>query len=267
MNDLTEKQLKAIDNTIHGSFYKTNKKLVPDSRIIQSVANNNMVETKEVFSEQNDEYTKVIASATLPNGNYVEDVVIHHFATVLQKMIVDCLGKELKKRKNNPNFKSRIFNDLDNPFELKSNGSITPNLTFKGQLKFIKDMTKFKYFSVRDAYSKAANRAQKRVLKQEFREKDEIMLEDNEVKQIAGDAKVTKQSTKVWNSFDDEISEDFLEDLENEHIKKAVNSLVGNTKTLNKKNLFRELGDMFSKSQITADEKYHAQGLLQAYGK
>jgi len=90
-------------------------------------------------------------------------------------------------------FKPVFFNDINNPFELQSNGTIIPNLTLKGQMKIFKDITRFKVFSVRDAYSKAANRAQRRVLNQEFQDEIEIDLENEEVERVNKGKKVKKE--------------------------------------------------------------------------
>ena len=201
---LIEKQMESINDTIFGTFYNTGKgkssKQVPDSRIIQGLANKYKIKTKEVFSEQTNDHAKAVVSATSPNGIYQEDIVIHNFTAILQEKTVLLAEKELNARKEfesmpmnkEKEFKPVFFNDIDNPFELQSNGTIIPNLTFKGQIKLFKDITRFKTFAARDAYTKAANRAQKRVLNQEFRDEIEIELEDEEVQKVS-DSKINKE--------------------------------------------------------------------------
>jgi len=202
---LIEKQMEAINQTIFGTFYNIgtgkNYKQVPDSRVIQGLANKYKIKTKEVFSEQTNDYAKVVASATSPNGVYQEDIVIHNFTAILQEKTVLLAEKELKAKKEFESkpmnkeklFKPVFFNDIDYPFELQSNGTIIPNLTLKGQIKLFKDMTRFKTFAARDAYTKAANRAQRRVLNQEFRNEVEIELEDDEVQMIS-DSNISKET-------------------------------------------------------------------------
>ena len=201
---LIEKQMESINDTIFGTFYNTGKgkgsKQVPDSRIIQGLANKYKIKTKEVFSEQTNDYAKAVVSATSPNGIYQEDIVIHNFTAILQEKTVLLAEKELNARKEfesmpmnkEKEFKPVFFNDIDNPFELQSNGTIIPNLTFKGQIKLFKDITRFKTFAARDAYTKAANRAQRRVLNQEFRDEIEIELEEEEVQKVS-DNKINKE--------------------------------------------------------------------------
>lgn len=262
---LIQKQADAVNNTIFGNFYNTGKggSPVPDSRLIQSLANKFNLKTEEVFSEQTDDYAKAVVGVTSPNGVYQEDVVIHHFPTVLQKKVVELAEKELDSKKDyesrpmnkGKEFKPIYFNDLDNPFELQSNGTIIPNLTLKGQMKIFKDMTRFKDFSVRDAYTKAANRAQRRVLNQEFRDEIEIDLEDEEVKKVNDNKKVskepvqynetsssTKKESETSNNFqtankatdfiDDPVSRNYLEQLKN--------TLIEQNTPVNKKNIKSE---------------------------
>lgn len=203
-NQLVQKQMDSINDTIFGTFYNTGKgkssKQVPDSRIIQGLANKYKIKTKEVFSEQTNDYAKVVVSATSPNGICQEDIVIHNFTAILQEKTVLLAEKELNARREfksmpmnkDKEFKPVFFNDIENPFELQSNGTIIPNLTLKGQIKLFKDMTRFKTFAARDAYTKAANRAQRRVLNQEFRDEFEIELESEEVQKFS-DTKINNE--------------------------------------------------------------------------
>lgn len=260
---LIQKQADAVNNTIFGDFYNTGKGSapVPDSRVIQRLANKFNLKTEEVFSEQTDDHAKAVVGVSSLNGVYQEDVVIHHFATVLQKKVVELAEKELASKKDyesrpvnkDKDFKPIFFNDLDNPFELQSNGTIIPNLTLKGQMKIFKDMTRFKDFSVRDAYTKAANRAQRRVLNQEFRDEIEIDLEDEEVKKVNNNKKVskepvqynetsssTKKESKTPNNFqtannvadfvDDPVSRNYLEQLKNALIEQNITVTKQNIK-------------------------------------
>ena len=211
---LIEKQMESINNTIFGTFYNVgkgkNSKQVPDSRVIQGLANKYKIKTKEVFSEQTNDYAKVVASAISPNGVYQEDIVIHNFTAILHEKIVILAEKELKAKKEfesmamnkEKEFKPVFFNDIDNPFELQPNGTIIPNLTLKGQIKLFKDMTRFKTFAARDAYTKAANRVQRRVLNQEFRNEVEIELEDEEVQKLS-DTKITKEAIQYQTDEND----------------------------------------------------------------
>ena len=223
---LVQKQIESINDTIFGTFYNTGggkgSKQVPDSRIIQGLANKYKVKTQEVFSEQTDDYAKVVVGATAPNGVYQEDIVIHNFTAILQEKIVNLFEKELEAKKDfesrpvnkEREFKPVFFIDMGSPFELQSNGTIIPSLTLKGQIKLFKDMTRFKTFATRDAYSKAANRAQKRVLNQEFRDEIEIELEDDEVKKV-NNGKVSKESVQyeMSESKDDKVSEANMKDV------------------------------------------------------
>jgi len=84
---LIQKQVESVNDTIFGNFYNAGigGKQVPDSRVIQSLANKFKLKTEEVFSEQTDDYAKAVVGVTSPNEVYQEDVVIHHFSTILQK--------------------------------------------------------------------------------------------------------------------------------------------------------------------------------------
>ena len=224
---LIQQQAEAVNNTIQGTFYNTGKKQVPDSRVIQSLANKFRIKTIEVLTEQTNDYAKAVVGAESPNGVYMEDVVIHHFPTIMQKKIVELFEKELSAKKDfdskpmnkEKQFKPVFFNDIADPFSLEHNGTIIPNLTLKGQVKIFKDMTRFKDFSVRDAYSKAANRVQRRLLNQEFREDIEIDLEDEEVRNVNNNKKVTKNPVEYTKKKKKAVNKF------NEDVKKAEDSL------------------------------------------
>ena len=264
-----EKQMESINETIFGNFYNIStgkgSKHVPDSRVIQGLANKFKIKTKEVFSEQTDDYAKVVVSASSPNGIYQEDIVIHNFTAILQEKTVSLAEKELKAKKEfeskpmnkEKEFKPVFFNDINNPFELQSNGTIIPNLTLQGQIKIFKDMTRFKTFAARDAYSKAANRAQRRVLNQEFRDEIEIELEDEEVQKLSK-TKISKESIQEQtdefdtdeslneenNDFQSTINENqFKDDMD---VTNLLNSIITRLKEseeelkVNKKNILNE---------------------------
>lgn len=210
MNDLMTKQKgsiglheKAIGDYIYGEFYNINNKKTPDSRIIQSISNKLSIKTEIVEATQTEEYAKVIAKAT-HKTNSSEGVVIHHFNTVRDDKIVSMyereqdLFKEYSSRPMNKEkqYKPIYFLDIDQPFVLSEKGNMLPNLTIKGQLKIVKDMVRFKTFAVRDATTKAMNIAQRKILNQDWREQEEVQMEESDIKKVNDDKKFTKEKVE-----------------------------------------------------------------------
>ncbi|MDR2831160.1 MAG: hypothetical protein LBB45_09070 [Methanobrevibacter sp.] len=303
MNDLMTKQKgsiglheKAIGDYIYGEFYNLNNKKTPDSRIIQSMANKLKIRTEIVEAIQTEEYAKVIAKAR-HKTNSSEGVVIHHFNTVRDDKIVSMyereqdLFKEYRSRPMNKEkqYKPVYFMDIDQPFIINENGSMIPNLTIKGQLKIVKDMVRFKTFAVRDATTKAMNIAQRKILNQDWREQEEVQMEESDIKKVNDDKKFIKEKVEPKEDNQDNSTEpDGKPEFEGEPAEKkdrpsmtsfdhdpdllgfnqesldiilntpvlsmAYDQLNKDNQEINKKNMVTEISNMVGEGLITPDE-------------
>lgn len=185
---LKDKDVKDIVNHINGDFFNVGGgKRIPDSRVVQSLANQAKIKTETINIKQNSEEATVTVRAVAPNGASIDASVTHNFEVVMQDKIMSMLSS---------NQSSKLFIDINNPFIMDNSGNITPNLTLIGQKKIVKDMIQFKKFAVRDAETKADNRAQKKILNQEWREEDEIKSEKEEVEMVNKGKKVTTEPIK-----------------------------------------------------------------------
>lgn len=185
---LKDKDVKDIVNHINGDFFNVGGgKRIPDSRVVQSLANQAKIKTETIHIKQDNKEATVTVRATAPNGASIDASVTHNFEVVMQDKIMSMLSS------NQP---SKLFIDINNPFIMDNSGNITPNLTLIGQKKIVKDMIQFKKFAVRDAETKADNRAQKKILNQEWREEDEIKSEKEEVEMVNKGKKVTTEPVK-----------------------------------------------------------------------
>ncbi|MEA4956918.1 hypothetical protein SDC9_07463 [bioreactor metagenome] len=185
---LKDKDVKDIVNHINGDFFNVGGgKRIPDSRVVQSLANQAKIKTDTINIKQNSEEATVTVRAVAPNGASIDASVTHNFEVVMQDKIMSMLAS---------NQANKLFIDINNPFMMDNSGNITPNLTLLGQKKIVKDMIQFKKFAVRDAETKADNRAQKKILNQEWREEDEIKSEKEEVEMVNKGKKVTTEPIK-----------------------------------------------------------------------
>lgn len=164
-----------------GGFYKAGGNEVPDARRVQQDANEKNIPYEIMNAEQTSDYAQVIVRAWAPNGQYIDDIVHHDFANIQQLKALELLKKEVKGEDIYfDDAPIQVFQDLTKPF----NNDGTPILTGQGYLKLLTEMARFKNFAIRDATTKAARRAQLKVLNKEWRNKGEIQAEKDEVKQV-----------------------------------------------------------------------------------
>ena len=164
-----------------GGFYKAGGNEVPDARRVQQDANEKNIPYEIMNAEQTSDYAQVIVRAWAPNGQYIDDIVHHDFANIQQLKALELLKKQVKGEDVYfDDAPIQVFQDLTKPF----NSDGTPILTGQGYLKLLTEMARFKNFAIRDATTKAARRAQLKVLNKEWRNKGEIKAEEDEVKQV-----------------------------------------------------------------------------------
>jgi hypothetical protein len=161
-----------------GSFYKAGGREVPDARKVQRESNEKNIPYEILHTKQTKEYAEVIVRAYAPNGQYIDDVVHHDFDTIGQLKALEMLKKQVA---GDPiyldNEEIIVFEDLGKPFDEKGR----PLLTGQGYLKLLTEMARFRNFSIRDAVTKAARRAQLKVLNKEWRNEGEIKAEQDEI--------------------------------------------------------------------------------------
>ncbi|MDR1818795.1 MAG: hypothetical protein LBR15_00920 [Methanobrevibacter sp.] len=188
------KILLAVEKHIKGGVYKVGDQTIPDAKLVQSLANNVGLCGRTVNIQQTSSYTSVTVEVEDNKGNSVQASVVHDFRIELEVKVVTLYENTVKSVKQGK--KNFFFEDLDDPFDFDIKGNIIPKLTIKGQIKLVKDMARFKSFSVRDAETKAYTRAYKKLLNQDWREKDEIDYEDEEVQKVNKNKPVRKEEVK-----------------------------------------------------------------------
>ena len=173
-----------------GGYYEPSPgKFEPDSWRVQEDANEAKISTRIVKAEQNDWYSEVIAEATAPDGRVVQGIVHHDFNTIQAKKIMEMYkkvlsGKQIFWGEKGMRRKIEPFNDPKNPFRMSESGKMIPDLTGMGMAKIMDDMLRFRDFSLRDATSKAMRIAQQKALNEDWRDKEEIEAEEDEVKSV-----------------------------------------------------------------------------------
>jgi len=181
-----------------GGYYEPSPgKFEPDAWRVQEEANEAKISTRIVKAEQNDWYSEVIAEATAPDGRVVQGIVHHDFNTIQAKKIMEMYkkvlsGKQIFWGEKGMRRKIEPFNDPKNPFRMSESGMMIPDLTGMGMAKIMDDMLRFRDFSLRDATSKAMRIAQQKALNEEWRDKEEIEAEEEEVKSVNKGKEVQK---------------------------------------------------------------------------
>lgn len=181
-----------------GGYYEPSPgKFEPDAWRVQEEANEAKIKTRIVKAEQNDWYSEVIAEATAPDGRVVQGIVHHDFNTIQAKKIMEMYkkvlsGKQIFWGEKGMRRKIEPFNDPKNPFRMSESGKMIPDLTGMGMAKIMDDMLRFRDFSLRDATSKAMRIAQQKALNEDWRDKEEIEAEEEEVKSVNKGKEVQK---------------------------------------------------------------------------
>ena len=165
-----------------GSFYNVKGKKIPDARRIQQEVNQLTEKTGRVLCTETIEASKdrnkawarvrVIDKDT---GQYTEAFVVHHYVTLFEVFILDLINQfESGNAKELTQHPIQEFNQESGKFIL------TPQAN---RLLFTR-MIRFKQFAERDAESKAARRAQDKMLNREWRTKEEIEYEKLEIEMV-----------------------------------------------------------------------------------
>lgn len=181
---VAQKEPTAVKHQVKGKMYSAGSKSEPDAWLAQKWANDRGVSTELVEAEQTKDYVQVITRAINPRtGQYVEDIIRHDFNTIFLKKAIDLVDKSMKYAKSGQK-KTIFIEDLAEPLIITESGDMVPNLTPRGKLKLMKEMVNFKNFAIRDATSKSMRRAMLKILNYDWREDEEIDMEQEEVEQV-----------------------------------------------------------------------------------
>jgi hypothetical protein len=196
-NSLTERDVKDIADSVNGGFYRIQTsdgktKRVPDARLFSSLSNAKKISIEIIETIKTGEYAKAHVRAITTDGHYREAEVVHNYRDVMQDKLLSMIktDKEEYTRwckfpvNKDKKWSKGFFHDLHNPFTIDESGNMLPDLSLWGKKKIVKDMIQFKKTAERDATTKAETMAIKKLLNQEWREKEEQESELNEVKSV-----------------------------------------------------------------------------------
>ena len=141
---------------------------VPDAWIVQQWANAAGISIEIVTAEQTETKAKVVVRAK-KEGQYVDAVVIHEFATTREVVTFETIDNMLRDRKT-----PVVGYEEDGK----------PILSDEAKYDIYKRYIKFKNFSIRDATTKASRIAILKLMNKEWREPDEIEAEAAEVRSV-----------------------------------------------------------------------------------
>jgi len=153
-----------------GRMYKVGDHEEPDSGLAQQWGNQAKISLRIMEpTEQTSDYAKAVVRATLPDGQYIEECIIHYFDVSRERIVFETIEKMLEEKKK----PIEGFDDEGRPI-------LTPEAKYRAYKRFIK----FKDFAIRDAITKAGRRAILKLLNREWREPEEIEAEEQEVKMV-----------------------------------------------------------------------------------
>ena len=153
-----------------GRMYKVGDHEEPDSGLAQQWGNQAKISLRIMEpTEQTSDYAKAVVRATLPDGQYIEECIIHYFDVSRERIVFETIEKMLEEKKK----PIEGFDDDRRPI-------LTPEAKYRAYKRFIK----FKDFAIRDAITKAGRRAILKLLNREWREPEEIEAEEQEVKMV-----------------------------------------------------------------------------------
>lgn len=184
-----------------GGYYNVgnlkNPKFEADAWRVQEEANDAKVRTEIIKTIQTGEYAEAIVRATPLDGESTDAIVHHDYDTIMNKKLMEMLKKELAGKNiffgaSGKRRKIQVFKDIAEPFIINENGKTIPNLTPEGMIKILDDMFQFKDISLRDAVTKAMRIAQLKALNKDWRDKEEIKAEEDEVKAVNNGKEVPK---------------------------------------------------------------------------
>jgi len=153
-----------------GRMYRVEDHEEPDSGLAQQWGNQARISLRIMEpTEQTSDYAKAVVRATLPDGQFIEECVIHYFDVSKERILFEIIEK-MQKEKKKP---IEGFDDEGRPI-------LTPEAKYRAYKRFIK----FRDFAIRDAITKAGRRAILKLLNREWREPEEIEAEEQEAKMV-----------------------------------------------------------------------------------
>jgi len=151
-----------------GRMYRVGDHEEPDSGLAQQWGNQAKISLRVMEpTEQTSDYAKAVVRATLPDGQYIEECIIHYFEVSKERIVFETIEKMLEEKKK----PIEGFDDEGRPI-------LTAEAKYRAYRRFIK----FKDFAIRDAITKAGRRAILKLLNREWREPEEIEAEEQEVR-------------------------------------------------------------------------------------
>jgi len=161
-----EVQEKTLE--IKGGVYKVGGHEEPDAWLVQQWANQAGVSTEVREAIQTDEYAKATVRAYL-GTQFVDETVIHFFSVSKELIAFEIISKMQEEGK-------KAIEGYDEEGR--------PIFTQEAKYKIYKRYIHFRNFAIRDAISKAARRAQLKIMNKEWREEEEIEAEASEVRMV-----------------------------------------------------------------------------------
>jgi len=151
-----------------GGVYKVGGHEEPDAWLVQQWANQAGVSTEIIEATQTTEYAKAIVRARM-GDQFVDESVIHVFDTLKESLALEIVEKMEREKK-------KAIEDWDEEGR--------PILSGEARRRIYERFLRFKMFAVRDAITKAARRAQLKIMNKEWREAPEIEAEEREIKMV-----------------------------------------------------------------------------------
>jgi len=151
-----------------GRIYKVGNHEEPDSWLVQCWANQAGVSTEVIEATQTTEFAKAIVRAHM-GGQFVDESVIHVFDIAKESIALEIIEK-LEREGKKP---IEGWDDEGRPI-----------LSGDAKRRIYERFLRFRVFAVRDAITKAARRAQLKIMNKEWREEEEIEAEASEVKMV-----------------------------------------------------------------------------------
>jgi len=151
-----------------GRVYKVGNHEEPDSWLVQQWANQAGVSTEVIEATQTTEFAKAIVRAHM-GDQFVDESVIHVFDIAKESIALEIIEKMEREGKK--------------PIEGWDDEG-RPILSGDAKRRIYERFLRFRIFAVRDAITKAARRAQLKIMNKEWREEAEIEAEEQEVKMV-----------------------------------------------------------------------------------
>lgn len=163
-----------------GKTYTVNKKTEGDTNLYQRLANERGISTQVIERGQSekDQMAYCTVRAIAPNGQFVESCVYFDYYAIKEAFLFDLIDKNSDK----------IIQEYDPEGR--------PILKLEYQKRLFKRFIRWRLFAVRDAESKAARRAQLKILNREWRESEELDFEQFEINTVEQGKKDNKPESK-----------------------------------------------------------------------